>query len=359
MAWDKLPTNYTDAIWTGNRKYKQINNSDGTVSFEDKTEYIQKENSFFGADDANRMNAGMNELAETLDNIESISAAAQLAQSSAAASAENAAAASQSQMAAAASATAAEKSAKEAEETVEDSIEKIVEETLGAMESIANSAVDNKIKDAVPTNGARTDIPENSNLDNYKTIGNFACMNNTNAESLTNCPVKDAFRLDVYNCIGTETVTMDGSSWEYFIQELTTINGEKWIRALFSDSSGNTWAGTWSSQSGSTYISESNTTEGWTYRKYSDGTVDLWYRKEISSMAVTAVGSGYRTAEIAIDAMPFTVNNPVKSMHFTPSTAYVAWPVELQDGNVELHRNNSGSVAGTLCITVHGTYSSE
>lgn len=265
-------------------------------------------------------------------------------------SAENAASAQNAAKEAAEQAAKAEKSA----ETVEKNTEAAINETLAKMEETATEIVHKSLKDSIPTNGARTDIPENSNLDNYKTIGNFACMNNTNAESLTNCPVKEAFRLDVYNCIGTETTTIDGSSWEYFIQELTTINGEKWIRALFSDSSGNTWAGAWSSQSGSTYITETSTTVGWTYRKYSDGTVDLWYQKEISSMAVTTAGSGYKTAEIAIDAMPFTVNNPVKSMHFTPSTAYVAWPVELQNGNVELHRNNSGSVAGTLQITVHG-----
>lgn len=57
-----LPTDYTDATWTGNRKYKMINNSDGTVSFEDVTEYTNKENSFFGASDANAMNAAVNEL---------------------------------------------------------------------------------------------------------------------------------------------------------------------------------------------------------------------------------------------------------------------------------------------------------
>lgn len=57
-----LPTNYTDATWTGNRKYKMTTNSDGTVSFEDVTSYTNKENSFFGAADANAMNAAVNEL---------------------------------------------------------------------------------------------------------------------------------------------------------------------------------------------------------------------------------------------------------------------------------------------------------
>ena len=62
MAWTNLPTNYTDAVWSGNRKYTQVDNSDGTVSFVDKTKYTNKENSFFGAADANAMNAAINTL---------------------------------------------------------------------------------------------------------------------------------------------------------------------------------------------------------------------------------------------------------------------------------------------------------
>lgn len=76
-----LPTDYTDATWTGNRKYKMINNSDGTVSFEDVTEYTNKENSFFGASDANAMNAAVNELntnlaysAKNISNISGVTA---------------------------------------------------------------------------------------------------------------------------------------------------------------------------------------------------------------------------------------------------------------------------------------------
>lgn len=61
MAWTNLPTNYTDASWSGNRKYQQITNSDGTVSFVDKTVYTNKETSFFGAKDANQTNDGINQ----------------------------------------------------------------------------------------------------------------------------------------------------------------------------------------------------------------------------------------------------------------------------------------------------------
>lgn len=68
MAWQLLPVNYTDAVWEGLRKYNEINNADGTVSFSDVTVYSQKENSFFGAKDANRMNEALNTIMSMVEN---------------------------------------------------------------------------------------------------------------------------------------------------------------------------------------------------------------------------------------------------------------------------------------------------
>lgn len=68
MAWTLLPTNYTDAVWSGLKRYTQIDNSDGTVSFRDDTTYSQKENSFFGAKDANRMNEALNYIMSALED---------------------------------------------------------------------------------------------------------------------------------------------------------------------------------------------------------------------------------------------------------------------------------------------------
>lgn len=67
MAWENLPTNYQDAVWSGLRKYTQINNGDSTVSFQDVTVYSQKDNSFFGAKDANRMNTALNTIMAALN----------------------------------------------------------------------------------------------------------------------------------------------------------------------------------------------------------------------------------------------------------------------------------------------------
>lgn len=60
MAWELLPENYTDAVWEGLKKYTEVQNGDGTISFLDVTAYSNKEKSFFGAKDANRMNEALN-----------------------------------------------------------------------------------------------------------------------------------------------------------------------------------------------------------------------------------------------------------------------------------------------------------
>lgn len=68
MAWSLLPTNYTDAVWNGLKKYKKVDNTDGTVSFNDVTAYTNKETSFFGAKDANKMNGALNYIMSMLEN---------------------------------------------------------------------------------------------------------------------------------------------------------------------------------------------------------------------------------------------------------------------------------------------------
>ena len=69
MEWTNLPTNYTDAVWSGLKRYLMVNNEDGTVSFQDVTVYSNKENSFFGAKDANRMNEALNTIVPMINAI--------------------------------------------------------------------------------------------------------------------------------------------------------------------------------------------------------------------------------------------------------------------------------------------------
>lgn len=64
-----LPTNYVDAVLNADvntkRKYNMITNSDGTVSFEDVTDYTT-EGDDYGAADINEQNGKINELSQHL-----------------------------------------------------------------------------------------------------------------------------------------------------------------------------------------------------------------------------------------------------------------------------------------------------
>ena len=68
MAWELLPVDYTDAVWAGLKRYNQINNEDGSVSFQDITSYTGTEKSFLGAKDANRMNEALNTIMSMVEN---------------------------------------------------------------------------------------------------------------------------------------------------------------------------------------------------------------------------------------------------------------------------------------------------
>ena len=54
-----LKTDYKDAVYTGNRKYTQTNNADGTISLVDATAY-STEGDPFGANDINATNSAIN-----------------------------------------------------------------------------------------------------------------------------------------------------------------------------------------------------------------------------------------------------------------------------------------------------------
>lgn len=60
MSWTPLPEDYTDRSWQGLQKYRLIENSDNTVSFQDVTEYQNLPDSFFGALQANQITTAIN-----------------------------------------------------------------------------------------------------------------------------------------------------------------------------------------------------------------------------------------------------------------------------------------------------------
>lgn len=68
MAWEMLREDYKDAVWDGLKKYAEVRNPDGTVSFRDVTVYTVFEEAFFGAIDTNRINAAVNAIMRALEN---------------------------------------------------------------------------------------------------------------------------------------------------------------------------------------------------------------------------------------------------------------------------------------------------
>lgn len=61
-----LKTDYKDDVFEGNRKYRMINNDDGTVSFEDVTEYAQQ-GDMFSAKELNGIGDEVNRAASELE----------------------------------------------------------------------------------------------------------------------------------------------------------------------------------------------------------------------------------------------------------------------------------------------------
>ena len=71
-----LKTDYQDDVLDGLRKYRTVNNSDGTVSFVDVTEYVT-EGDDYGANDINATNSLANTTSGNLATIEETSTASQ------------------------------------------------------------------------------------------------------------------------------------------------------------------------------------------------------------------------------------------------------------------------------------------
>ena len=69
MAKVNLSTSYQNDVFDGKRKYKMINNSDGTVSFEDVTKYTQVGSSF----DAQQLNTIAKAVNDSFDKSKVIS----------------------------------------------------------------------------------------------------------------------------------------------------------------------------------------------------------------------------------------------------------------------------------------------
>ena len=65
--WELLPTDYEDVKYEGKKRYDISKNADGSVCIHDVTDYTNLEKTFFGAQQANRMNAALNKIMKALE----------------------------------------------------------------------------------------------------------------------------------------------------------------------------------------------------------------------------------------------------------------------------------------------------
>ena len=94
-----------------------------------------------------------------------------------------------------------------------------------------------------------TSIPANSNLNtiNYLKIGKYYCSLNVDAETITNCPVKVAFSMEVFNPLGTNVDDETTKQYTYRLRVLTQYDsGTQYMQFCKTSGTAGSWTyGDW------------------------------------------------------------------------------------------------------------------
>ena len=100
----------------------------------------------------------------------------------------------------------------------------------------------------------------------------------------------------------------------------------------------------------------------WGYRKHSDGTCDLWAYKHINEACSTALGSWYRSGNISMQDLPFSVSAYVFTYGFEieSDSGALLWNVKGISGTsgpkFYAIRPTSGAAKGWITVHVHGKW---
>lgn len=100
----------------------------------------------------------------------------------------------------------------------------------------------------------------------------------------------------------------------------------------------------------------------WAYRKYSDGTCDLWAYKQINVACSTALGGWYRSGNISMQDLPFSVSGYVFTYGFEieNDSGALLWNVAGISGTTGpifyAIRPTSGAAKGWITVHVHGKW---
>ena len=155
--------------------------------------------------------------------------------------------------------------------------------------------------------GLGNSIPSNANLNStsYINPGNYVCPSNAIAQTLTNTPTKNAFKMCVHNV--TNSYADASNQWTYLVREITNYQGERWVQDVNKDTgswvysawrlvvnSGNIsgYMGDYIKPYIKDYITEQGTySDGWEYIKWANGRIELWADKSITFPEPTNMGN--------------------------------------------------------------------
>ena len=155
--------------------------------------------------------------------------------------------------------------------------------------------------------GLGTSIPSNSNLNSTTFInpGNYVCPSNAIAQTVTNSPTKNAFKMCVHNV--TNSYADASNQWTYLVREITNYQGERWVqdvnkdtgswvfsawRLMITSSNVGGYIGDYIKPYIKDYITEQGTySDGWEYIKWANGRIELWADKSITFPEPTNMGN--------------------------------------------------------------------
>lgn len=94
-----------------------------------------------------------------------------------------------------------------------------------------------------------TSIPKNANLNTktYLKVGKYYCSLNVDAQTITNCPIAEAFSMEVFNPLGTNVDDEDTREYTYRIRKLTHYKtGIEYIQYCNTSGTAGSWTyGNW------------------------------------------------------------------------------------------------------------------
>ena len=100
-----------------------------------------------------------------------------------------------------------------------------------------------KLDDVAIRAVANKEIPNNADLNTvqYLAVGNYVCTTTAGAQTLANCPVDVAFRMEVYNSTGTGYGDETTGTWRYRLRKLVSYDGDVYYQRANSNSTAGQW----------------------------------------------------------------------------------------------------------------------